>query len=73
MKFTAQNSMDSTNFLIDPHALNVHDRLNTKSTKNNQGISPKIIAEQVSNHLMDLVRKQFNTVKEDFDAKELKK
>ncbi len=73
MKFTAPNSSDTTNFLADPRVLTMHDRLNTKVTKSNHEMSPKAIAEEVSNHLMDFVRKQFSTAKKGFEGKMGKK
>ena len=69
MNFISLNSEENKNYLMEKDILSAFNQTPTHPNQINQGMSPKQIAEVVSDHLMTVVKKQFDTAKENYQAK----
>jgi hypothetical protein len=73
MNFISLNSEENKNYLMEKDILSAFNQVAEKPTNINQGMSPKQIAEVVSDHLMTVVKKQFDTAKQNYQAQSVKK
>ena len=53
---------------MEKDILSAFNQVAVKSTQRNQGMSPKQISEVVSDHLMSVVKKQFDTAKLNYQS-----
>lgn len=68
MNFISLNSEENKNYLMEKDILSAFNQVAVKPTQINQGMSPKQISEVVSDHLMSVVKKQFDTAKLNYQA-----
>lgn len=73
MNFISLNSEENKNYLMEKDILSAFDQVAVKPTQINQGMSPKQISEVVSDHLMSVVKKQFDTAKLNYQANSMAK
>jgi hypothetical protein len=73
MNFISLNSEENKNYLMEKDILSAFNQVAVNPTNINQGMSPKQIAEVVSDHLMAVVKKQFDTAKQNYQAKSMDK
>lgn len=72
MNFASLNSEENKNYLMETNILSAFGKQQERGNQIQQGMSPKEIAEVVSDHLIGVVREQFETAKKEFHAKEKK-
>jgi len=68
MNFISLNSEENKNYLIEKDILSAFNQTPTHPNQIKQGMSPKQIAEVVSDHLMTIVKKQFDAAKENYQV-----
>jgi len=75
MNFISLNSEENKNYLMEMEKdiLSAFNQVAVKPTNINQGMSPKQISEVVSDHLMSVVKKQFDTAKLNYQANSMAK
>lgn len=73
MNFISLNSEENKNYLMEKDILSAFNQVAVKPTNINQGMSPKQISEVVSDHLMSVVKKQFDTAKLNYQANSMAK
>ena len=66
MDFILSNSEENKDFLISNEFFSSLDNKKSKNTQILQGMSPKEIADIVSDHLISIVKKQFQVAKEKY-------
>ena len=66
MDFILSNSEENKDFLINNEFFSSLDNKKSKNTQILQGMSPKEIADIVSDHLINIVKKQFQVAKEKY-------
>ena len=66
MDFILSNSEENKDFLINNEFFSSLDNKKSKNTQILQGMSPKEIADIVSDHLISIVKKQFQVAKEKY-------
>lgn len=66
MDFTSLNSRGNKIFPINNGLLSTLDNRSNNNVQIVQGMSPKEIADIVSDHLIDIVKKQFQVAKEKY-------
>lgn len=72
MSFPFNNNFEN-NILIENDFLSAFNEYPEKQREIKQGMSPMQIADIVSDHLMAIIRQQFEEVKKEFHSKENKK
>ena len=63
------NPIENQNYLMERDILSAFREQPEKSKQIQQGMSPVEIADIISDRLMDIIKKEFETVKQDFIAK----
>jgi len=69
MNFVSLNPEENKKYLIERDILSVFKTNKEKNNQIHQNMSPCEIAEVVSDHLISMVRKQFETTKKEFRSK----
>ncbi len=66
MDFISLNSRENKSFPINNGLLSTLDNQSKNNMQIVQGMSPKEIADIISDHLIDMVKKQFQVAKEKY-------
>lgn len=68
MNFISLNTEENKNYLMEKDILSAFNQAVIKPTNIGQGMTPQQISEVVSDHLISVVKKQFDVAKQNYKA-----